>query len=373
MKTITLTEDQLKDKVSTIYREEQIKVLEEKWSKLSKKDKVFVVEFLKAVYPEKTHLINESKWYNTVGDIAGIFDPTGIIDIVNGISYWRQDDKLFAILSWVSAIPYLGDVIAKPVIGVMKAGGMASKGFKAAALSGDASKIAKSAKLQGGALGKFVESAPTWGSKLLSFLRTFIGKVPFLGKGMLKLIDDYIGIFVKAGKEYKTGAQAISAAEKAAGRVLTSTEKETLLKSLASTGSFRAFRDYKELNPSIWSTIRGGVPRIWGNRSVRSLMGRTKWYLGLLTFLGIGNFVGPDELESNVDNLDEKIAEYSKTTESNKLWDEEFSNTTVNQPQPSTVTPSPSTTSSQSKGGDAISTLLSLLGGDVGGIAKAIV
>ena len=37
---------------------------------------------------DKSELIQESEWYNTVGDIVGIFDPTGVVDIVNGISYF---------------------------------------------------------------------------------------------------------------------------------------------------------------------------------------------------------------------------------------------------------------------------------------------
>jgi hypothetical protein len=27
--------------------------------------------------------INESEWYNTIGDIVGIIDPTGVVDLVN--------------------------------------------------------------------------------------------------------------------------------------------------------------------------------------------------------------------------------------------------------------------------------------------------
>ena len=51
--------------------------------------------------------INESEWYNTIGDIVGIIDPTGVVDLVNGVSYWNQGDKLFALLSWISVVPYV--------------------------------------------------------------------------------------------------------------------------------------------------------------------------------------------------------------------------------------------------------------------------
>ena len=43
-----------------------------------------VFNSLKVLYPKKSKLIKEAKWYNVVGDILGIVDPTGIVDIVNG-------------------------------------------------------------------------------------------------------------------------------------------------------------------------------------------------------------------------------------------------------------------------------------------------
>ena len=98
MNKLSLTESELKETMVKIYKEEQIKLLDEKWNKLSGIDRQFVLEFLKVIYPKKAMLVTESRWYNTVGDIVGIFDPTGVVDIVNGISYWRQGDKLFAIL-----------------------------------------------------------------------------------------------------------------------------------------------------------------------------------------------------------------------------------------------------------------------------------
>jgi hypothetical protein len=80
-----ISESQLNEKISQIYQEELYKVIEEKWSRLSSDDREFVIEMLKIVYPEKSNLVTESKWYNTVGDIVGIFDPTGVVDLINGI------------------------------------------------------------------------------------------------------------------------------------------------------------------------------------------------------------------------------------------------------------------------------------------------
>ena len=152
-----LSESELNAKITQIYKEEQIKVIQEKWDKLSKNDKLLVIEMLKITYPDKVKLINEAKWYNTVGDIVGIFDPTGVVDLINGVSYWRQGDKLFALLSWISVIPFLGDAIAKPIAGLFRFGGGGAKAFKAASLAGDAAKMAEIAKTSG-PLGKMVIS-----------------------------------------------------------------------------------------------------------------------------------------------------------------------------------------------------------------------
>lgn len=321
MKTQVLNEDQLKEKLTEIYKEEQIKLLNEVWSKLEDYEKQFVFEFLKLAYPDKANLLSESKWYNLIGDIVGIFDPTGIVDIINGMSYWRQGDKLFAILSWISAIPYFGDAVGKPIMGFFKLGGQGAKLFKAAFASKN---VAGMAKLAGKEpmLYKFVTSVPQWGPKILEWITKIVSKIPFIGKGMAKTLAEWITLLGKAGKETKLGKNiALKGAELQLGRVLSLGEKKALLKSMEGT---KLFRDYKAMNPSLWNKIRGGVPRVWGNRSVRSLVGRTKWYLGLLTYLGIATFVGPDELEQKVPNLDEKIAEYTKTPQSEKDWNEEM-------------------------------------------------
>ncbi len=40
----------------------------------------------------------DEAWYNTVMDIVGLADPTGVVDIVNGISYFTQGDTFFLFL-----------------------------------------------------------------------------------------------------------------------------------------------------------------------------------------------------------------------------------------------------------------------------------
>jgi hypothetical protein len=377
MKGMKLNESELKDRIFQIYKEEQYKILEKKWNKLSKEDKIFVFEFAKKIYPEQTKLIKESKWYNTLGDIVGIFDPTGIVDIVNGISYWRQGDKLYAILSFVSAIPILGDLIAKPVIGVMKLGGGAAKAFKAATLTGDAVKMASTAKKAGGPIAKMVETAPTWGEKLVTALKGSIGRVPLLGSGLVKVIEEYVQIFGKAGKEMKAGTEigkSIVKSEKA----LSAVEKEELLKQMSKDQSFRGFRDlgtgknswlsFMKSDASLGSKFYAGVPRIFGgNPATRSLMKRTKFYAGFLDWLGVGNFVGPDELEKMYPDAAKQYEQYAQLPESQNLWNQEFASGQTTQTTVASELPSLSTakqSASTAVKTDAFTSLISsLLGG----------
>lgn len=279
--------------------------------------------------------INESEWYNTLGDIAGIFDPTGIIDLANGVSYWNQGDKLFALLSWVSVIPYVGDVLAKPVVGVLKVGGKATRAFKGAVVAGDAVKIAETAKVAGGPIAKMVEKAPTWGGRLLEILKTAVGKVPGIGKPLVRAVEEFVGIFTKASREIKLpstitkGGKVISV-EKG----LSSLEKQKLLKSLEKEQGklFRGHKDvrnswlkYMKSDATLGQKMWAGVPRLFGgNPATRSLMRRTKTYLGFLDWLGFGNFVGPDELLGKIPNAEEKWDEYSKTNEAQKTWNDEM-------------------------------------------------
>jgi hypothetical protein len=369
MNKLSLSESELKEKMVQIYKEEQVSLLDEKWNKLSGIDRQFVLEFLKVLYPEKAMLVTESRWYNTLGDIVGIFDPSGVVDTVNGISYWRQGDKLFAILSWISAVPYLGDLIAKPVIGVMKLGGGVTKAFKAATIAGDASKMAKTARAAGGPIAKLVEKFPTWGTKLVGMLKASVGKVPLLGTGLVKIVEEFVSIFGKASKEMKASSEITGKLLAKGEAALTKSEKDLLASELKKQGSFRGFRDYKGEGQSFASKyISGGMGRLFGNRATRSLMRRTKWYLGLLDFLGLANFVGPDELEEKYGDMEDRIAEYEKTDKAKQYAEQDLTqNEGGNVPPP----PPSTTTSQKSDGGmDPVSALMSLFGG--GGTAGKI-
>jgi len=271
------------------------------WESLQFSDRLFVVEFLNVLYPEKTKIIKESRWYNTLGDIIGIFDPTGVVDILNGISYWRQGDKLYAILSWIAAIPGLGDIIAKPVVGFMKIGSASSKSFKAAVQAGDAGKIAEAASKAGGVAKEMVMNVYTWGDKLVNVLRKTVGRIPiglpFLaggatlsGKGFVNVVGDWVNTFKKASNMMETGAK------------------------------FKPFSTYKSLSPSKFEEmISGGFFTLFGaNPALKFQLTKTKSYMDFLDYLGIGNFVGPDELVKQEPNIEKKFQEFAKTDEGRK-------------------------------------------------------
>lgn len=268
------------------------------WESLQISEKLFVFEFLNVLYPEKKTIINESKWYNTLGDIIGIFDPTGVVDILNGISYWRQGDKLYAILSWIAAIPGLGDLIAKPIVGFMKVGSASSKSFKAAIQAGDAGKIAEVASKAGGAAKDMVISVSTWGDKLVNLLKKTVGRIPiglpFLaggatlsGKGFVNVVGDWVGTFKKASNMLETGAK------------------------------FKPFSTYKSMSPSKFENmISGGFFTLFGaNPALKFQLTKTKSYMDFLDYLGIGNFVGPDELVRQQPDVEKKFQDFAKTDE----------------------------------------------------------
>ena len=371
MNNAYINESEFRNKLVQLYKEEQLNYINEKWEKLPGKDRTFVIESLKSIYPEKSHLLKESRWYNTVGDVVGIFDPTGIVDLINGISYWRQGDKLFAILSWISVLPFLGDVIAKPVIGVLKLGGDSVKMFKAATVAGDAVKIAETAKAAGGPVAKFVAETPKWSTTLLNKL----GGSSKVSSGMMKGVKDYVKVFDDAGKLIKTEKGAINAVKDVSKigkgvkieKPLASAEKVEL-GILAKQNPVRIFRDFgtgknswlsfMKSDASLGAKINAGVPRIFGgNPATRSLMKRTKFYAGFLDWLGIGNFVGPDEVEKMYPDAAKQYEQYAQLPESQKLWSQEMGGTVA---PPPTVAP-PSETSTGGSGGiDPVSLLTKL-------------
>ena len=364
MAEIIINERQLEIIQDLITKEENLKLAEQNWAKFNDKQKEIVVEMMKVLHPKKAMLIKEDKWYNTLGDVVGIFDPTGVVDAVNGISYIGQGDYLFGFLSFVSAIPYAGDLIAKPVMGALKIGAPSAKALngvmklskagKSAEAAAELAKISKS----GGIVGSFVSGVGKYAGKL----KDLVKRVPMPG-GMKRTITQWIELFEKGavkGKTVRYGAGVfaknmpkLTKAQQVAGL-------EKLIKASKESGLFTSYRTTKGLFS--WKTIFRGMPQLIGrNASVRSLMRQTKLWAGFLDFLGLANFVGPDESlkEMGREKLESKFAEYQKTPQAQEYAQETFGDTEIpdTQTQQSTSTSS-KPASSKNPIGDFFSSIL---------------
>ena len=333
MAEIIIKESQLKLIKGELAKQSEMRLAEEKWNKFSDEEKEFLVEFLKAVYPKKTKLIKES-WYNTLGDIVGIFDPTGVVDLVNGISYISQGENLFGFLSIISAIPYAGDVVAKPVMIALKLRKPSAKALEAVMKTAKAGDTAKAAadlsKLAatGGITGTFVKGI----EKIAPSIKSVIERVPggFLTSGIKKTILGWLDLFGKAGKEVKIAKQVTGNLASRMARMAPDVavkELEILSKAIkSSSGVFTGYRTTKGLFS--WKTVFGGMPQLMGrNKSVRALMRQSKWWLGFLDYIGLGNFVGPDELSEKLggeDAMQRKMEEYNKTPDAKKNFEDQY-------------------------------------------------
>ena len=323
MPSIILTQEQLDMINSDLKREKVIQEIHEKWQTTSKTQKLFVLEYLKVLHPHKEKQLNEvikkvksnqlnEAWYNTVLDIVGWLDPTGIADALNGVIYLTQGEYLFGFLSFVGAIPYAGDVVAKPIMYAIKAGKPSAKALNGvmklskAGKSKDAATELAKLSASGGLIGWFTKQMGKLAPKLEELINAMPGGVL---KGFKNTLLEWIDLFKKGATSSKavrnqaadlaTGIKGVNVG----GAVVRLSKKEQISRlenliqlSKQTPGMFSGYRTGNKILS--WKTFWGGMPQLMGrNRSVRALMRKTKWYLGLLDFLGIANFVGPDELQ----------------------------------------------------------------------------
>jgi hypothetical protein len=334
-----MNNNQFNEYFDKIYKEEQLKLISQRLNSLSESEQVFVTDFLKVMYPKSNNLLSEARWWNTVGDIVGIFDPTGAVDLINGLDYIRQGDYFFGLLSMISVIPYVGDAIAKPIMGVSK-GSRVMKGITEAMKLSKAGKTAEAAKVlekfknRGGIISKLFEYVPKWGEKL----KKVIDALPMkkITSGLRNTIKDWIDLFIKVA-EKRGVAKAVTG--NLAGKIAKSTPKEaeTLLKTLKSAiqSDTKIFKNFKPQDANFmakyfWPGVTPGI--LFRNRSLVSLMRRTKWYAAFLDRMGFGNWVGPEELITKVpeQELNKEFQEYVNSPEGQQNWKDEFGNVQVN-------------------------------------------
>ena len=317
---------------------QKLTLAQKNWENLSENEKKLVLSLVEINSKSDAKLLQE-KWYNTVMDVLGLVDPTPIVDTINAISYFSQGETLFGVLTLVAAIPgYVGDVVTKPVIGALKIGGTASKeltsamklvetGIKTGNNAKKLEAVAKLTKLaeEPGVIGKFLKSSESWGPKVINWIDK-LPAGPF--KGLKNTIRDYFVLLTNAGKKSAGFQRNIK------GLLLQPTSRNMktaiplLQKYLKDT---KIFKTAEMTKPGFFSQVFfGGIPRLFRSsesRGIKILMGKTKFWLGFLDYLGIGNFIGPDELAKKLggdENVAKYMEQYQRTPKARKYYDEDF-------------------------------------------------
>ena len=291
-------------------------------------------ELTKEGNTEEKETVNEA-WYNTVMDVVGIVDPTPITDTINAVSYFSQGDTLFGILSLVAALPFfVGDFVAKPVMGAMKIGSRATKELEAAlklwktnpkAATEAISRLAKDP----GPVGKFLQSAGGtngWATKANSFIAEFPSG-PF--KGLKNTIMDYFTLLGRAGTKSK-GVSGLAKSLEADMKLGKAGIQD--IKALKDLMKADKVFDVASLSKPgfIDQVFFGGLPRLFRSpegRRVRIMMQKTKWWLGFLDYIGIGNWVGESEVIKKLGGNEEMVKamqEYQKTPEAKDYLKQSF-------------------------------------------------
>jgi len=321
-------------------------------------------------------------------DFIGWIDPTPISDTINGFIYWNRGNRLFAFLTWISALPFIGDIAAKPVVMTLKnlknaakrGGGEEILGvsddivkqMENALDAGDVEEFTRLVDMNGGAMTDVVRNfdQPTILDSILqklTDLKNVIKRIPFIG-GLPTVIDEWTNVFTKASKQIKTSKEIsdyYAKALKMGIKPLSDIDQKLLTQELNELNRFRGFSNYEPTNPNWWNRYYdGGFGKLYGNIDMRSLLQRTKWYLGLLDWLNVGNFVGPEELEKRVDNLRNEIEEYDQTEQAQQYAKEDLSeDLSVKDQLNQFLSQSlPSSPKGDSVKGDPISVLLSIVG-----------
>jgi hypothetical protein len=183
-----------------------------------------------------------------------------------------------------------------------------------------------------GFIGQFLQSAESWAPKI----NTFIDKIPAGPfKGMKNIIKDYFTLLGNAGKKSNTLQKMVKDALKRPSKANLSKKIPTIQKYLKDTKIFNLTDMSKP--GFLTNTFFGGLPRLFRSpegRGIKILMGKTKWWLGFLDYIGIGNFIGPEELSNKLggdDEMAKKMEEYQKTDEAKKNYKEDVGTTETTQ------------------------------------------
>jgi hypothetical protein len=290
--------------------------------------------------------LNEAYWLNTVLDVVGIVDPTGIADFANAVSYYKQGDTLFAFLSLISAVPYIGDVVGKTAIGTMKAGSQGTKYLRNAekAINAGNTELAlknlKMLEKVEGPANTLFKTAQNWTSRV----DTVIDRIPNMGgllTGFKKSLQSWSNLFSSASKR-SMGVRRLMVNK-------TPQEQMKLVQGLEAALKREKFMDPAILGkPNILQRFLfggglgfGRFSDLYGKSTLRTrvLMGQTKFYLGFLDKLGFGNFVGPEELSGMMgeEQMLAAMKQYESTPEGQETLKTELGGTTTTQVSPQSL------------------------------------
>jgi hypothetical protein len=344
MSTIILSETQISRIREKIVYESNLERAKYNWNRMSQDEKELVLRIVETLYPKKHKLIKEA-WWNTVMDVLGLVDPTPIVDTINAISYFIQGETLFGILSLVSAIPYGGDVIAKPVTGALKIGAKSTKELELALKLAQTGKTVKAQEIltklatKPGPVGSFLKTAGGtngWAVKINKFL----DEIPFgVFKGMKKTIQDYFTLLGNAATKSRKLGKLVTTAAK-------DVKPQSIQNALDLIKNTKVF-DVATLNkPGFFGQVFfGGIPRLFRSaesRRLKIMMQQTKWWLGFLDYIGLGNWVGVDEAIKEMGGEDKFYSEmekYQQTPDAKKYFEDSF--------EGSETPPPPSSSSAQ--------------------------
>jgi hypothetical protein len=219
-------------------------------------------------------------------------------------------------------------------MGAMKIGSRATKELEAA-IKLSKTNPAKATEMismlakDPGPVGKFLQSAGGtggWAEKVNSFLKE-IPVGPF--KGMKNTIMDYFTLLGRAGTKSKgvSGLAKSLEADMKLGKAKIH-DIETLRDIVKNEKVF----DVAALSkPGFLSqTFFGGIPRVFRSpegRRLKIMMQQTKWWLGFLDYIGIGNWVGAEEVVKKLGGeqaMNQAMENYQKTPEAQQYFKESF-------------------------------------------------
>jgi len=348
---------------------------------------------IKKIYltENKKLLMEKDSWLNTTLDIIGIIDPTGIADFSNGLIRISKGDYFFGFLSLISAVPYVGDLVAKPIMGISKGSKLYQNVDKALKLSkaGDAAGAAKllNNAAQGSKLmNRLVAATGRWAEKI----KSGIDALPLqkLTSGPRNMIKDWCDLFIQVAKRRRQ-FQAITKGK--ALKILADPQAATgivkNLKQMMDKGFLRNVQLSRLKNVSffkpwssgwmakyVWPTTTFGL--LYRNRDIVSLSRRTRFYWGFIDYISqtlgltLPDDVTPQQLYkyTSENEIENKFKQYVNSPEGQKYWDEDMSGVNpsslgLSEPQQSLTNKSlpdvpPPSSSSSAGGGDIIDNLI---------------